>query len=543
MEPKSLSQYYDDIKSGVGRDELSLGPNAQIVDISKIGAKDKWNTLVQQKATDLKDKCRKRLIIDIYTKILPLDDEYKDRNKGVMNHDVDSMLATKDMTPTQYFTTAYQNTKAPLLEFVLRATDNIARSYIEEADEIFKKAEEDKVNPVVPDTDEVEEQIVEVEKDAEYEDFVNNLKKKTVNKIVDDISDLINDKKEGEEISFEPKQESSTVGICMNYLQKQYMESEDVDNDMMIAEAIRESTLNQMDFIFKFPNREIKLFESMIRYGNGYVINESANSKISPSGKVDKKFVDRIIKEYFKETSIEGAGFSVSKLNPSKDDLFISKIGGKPYLPKDHKYANNKAAMIIQINLSDIPKLGLLPRNGILQVWMDIDKSHKISVIYHSKISRNKNDLIMDFKYTTVSDEIIKDDSFPVHGVYGLSSNGKGLVHLDLDAGSKIIDRIINKQSGGKYKSRKALPKEIDMQIYTVVKRSNKPKGVLHLLGNPVKGGNNKQLLFELDRWVDPAEGDYRFPNNDNAVLQIFIDKGRLNKLDFSSITSNTIQL
>lgn len=546
MEPKSLSQFYDDIKAGTGRDELSVAPGSQTVDMSKPNARDQWNNIIQKKANELKDKCRARLIVDIYTKILPLDDEFKARNGGILDKDVQSMLTGKGYTPTQYFTTAYESTKAPLLEFVLRATDNIAKAYIEEAEETFKKAEEDKVDPVVPNTDDVEDQVVEVQKDAEYSNFIDALKQKTVNKIVDDISELINDRKEKEAISFEPKQESSQVAICMDHLQKQFMESTNIDRDELIGLSIRESTLNQMDYVFKFPNGEIKLFESAIRYGKGYVINEAAKKDSSPSSS-PKGLVDKIVKEFIKLSGVNAIGFEFKKIKQENDDVFMSKIGGVPYLPKDHPYVNKKAVMIIQINLGDIPKTGLLPKKGILQVWMDVSKSHKISVVYHSTITRSKSNIISDMKYTTTSPDIMNDKTFPIYGVYKLNVKSSGIQcgYLGSEPNKdRNLNQAISTVSNAEYKVYGDLPKEVSSNIYNKLKKEySKIGGVLQLLGNKnAVSENNKQLLFKLDRFASVTEDDWRFPEG-QEILQIFIDKNKLNNLDFSHISYDIKQV
>lgn len=277
METKSLTQYYDDIKSGTGKSEIDpVSLNDNMVDISKPNGINLWNTKINNNVDKIRTNCRKRIILDIYAKILPLDDDYKDRNSKVVTMDVDNMLKQKNMDSNQYFKSAFESTKAPLLEFVLRATDRIAKAYLEEANEVLKDAKDKNENPVIPDTDEAENQVVDITSDNEYENFVDKLKKKTVDKIVNDISGIIKDKKETEKMTFEPKQES-TIGICMDYLQKNINES--VDNnqrDLLMALSIREATLNQLDIVFNQPNKELKLFESMIRYGKGYIINESA---------------------------------------------------------------------------------------------------------------------------------------------------------------------------------------------------------------------------------------------------------------------------
>ena len=66
---------------------------------------------------------------------------------------------------------------------------------MEEQEEILKDAQEKDINvpdPKEPTTDDedIENSLVDIKQDTEYEDFVDQLKKKTVDKIVNDISKI-----------------------------------------------------------------------------------------------------------------------------------------------------------------------------------------------------------------------------------------------------------------------------------------------------------------------------------------------------------------
>ena len=241
----------------------------------------------------LKDKCRKHIILDIYCKILPLDKEYIDGHHGQMCNDVDCMLDKKGMSATQYLTSCYESTNAPLLEFILRSTDAIGKSYMEAAEETLKNAQENDAkltDPKEPDTEDedVKGQLVDIKKDPEYESFIDKLKQKTINKIVSDVSKIIADKKEEKEMTFDTDPapidaevaEESAVGVGMNYLQKnlwnEKKEFDESKQEEMIGMAIREATQHQFDVVFKQPMAEFREFVSMIRFGKGIVINENA---------------------------------------------------------------------------------------------------------------------------------------------------------------------------------------------------------------------------------------------------------------------------
>ena len=196
-----LLQSYDEIKAGSKAVPLSTNPMTSIGPGNPTLA---WKNQVNTGAENLKDECVKRLIIDIYCKVLPLDSSYIQGNQGLMRQDIDNMLATKGMTPRQYITSAHEKTKAPLLEFILRSCDNIGKWFVEEAEEIRKDGEKAGINPPVPDEKNVVEDeetmgaLIDIQKDDDYGSFVDMLKKRTVEKIVDDISELIVQTKTGD---------------------------------------------------------------------------------------------------------------------------------------------------------------------------------------------------------------------------------------------------------------------------------------------------------------------------------------------------------
>ena len=169
----------------------------------------------------------------------------------------------------------------------MRATDLIARQYLKEAEEEIKDAKENGVsNPEVKepsiDDQEVQDQLVDLKKDSEYKTFVDELKAKTVNKIVNDVSALIDDKKDESDMTFDPvkKDEApvaeSTFMVGMDYLQKKMGASiNESVQDEMIGLAIRESTLNIIDLVFNQKSGQFNEFASRIRWGKGVLINES----------------------------------------------------------------------------------------------------------------------------------------------------------------------------------------------------------------------------------------------------------------------------
>lgn len=282
MEPNSLSKFYDDLKSNLNR------PEEQPVPAVPSFAKDQqifhFRKMYNDHANGLKDKCCKHLLLDIYMKCLPLDDDWKDGHVGIMKQDIDSMLAAKGATPTQYLTSAYESTKAPMLEYVLRSVDKIAELYMKEAEEELQDAEKDGINidePKKPSTDDqdVSSQLVDITDDTDYTTFVDTLKKKTIDKIVADVSELIDGEKEKNDMTFDTSDTTTTESAvipCMNYISKRMMqEGVDADNEEALCLSIREATMYEICRSFKMVKTYTE-FTNVISYGKGILINESA---------------------------------------------------------------------------------------------------------------------------------------------------------------------------------------------------------------------------------------------------------------------------
>lgn len=307
MNAGSLSNFYDELKDELKKNDSSSYPNMMKVGVGNVGLNHpgaiRWRNIAAKECDKLKDNCRKHILLDIYCKIIPLDDDYVQGNMGKMKSDIDAMLASKGMTATQYITSGYDQTKAPLLEYILRSTDMIGRQFMEESDKTLKDAQEKGIEvpePIAPTEDDkdIENQLVDIKDDNEYSSFINKLKEKTINKIVKDVSDIINDKKEEKKMTFDPKpiadeeaEMESTVSIALNYLNQKLM-TESIDEGItpsiqeeILGYAIREATLNQMDLVFNQKGSDFKSFASAIRYGKGALVNESAVSFIVESVK------------------------------------------------------------------------------------------------------------------------------------------------------------------------------------------------------------------------------------------------------------------
>lgn len=322
MEPENLSAFYADLKSRLNSDKGATAPNGPVTPIagpgapsSNMGATMPLDVALHRKMVHhcdkLKDDCRKHILLDIYVKILPCDDDFKCKHMGMMHHDIDCMLKNKGMSATQYLTSCSEATKAPLLEFIMRSTDMIGKQYMEDttaginADKENGIATPEVKEPSVNDAD-VQDQLVDIKKDPEYETFVDKLKEKTVKKIVDDVSKIIADKKDEEKMTFDTSTPAnaavaeSVVGVGMDYMTNHFgKQMENIDSDELLGIAIREATLNQLDVVFRQKSGEFNEFASRIRWGKGVLINESTiDEYFSESTNRDENDIESIYNEY-----------------------------------------------------------------------------------------------------------------------------------------------------------------------------------------------------------------------------------------------------
>ena len=162
----------------------------------------------------IKDKCCKKIILDIYCKIIPLDNHFVKHHHGLMSQDVDNFLAKKGMDGYSYMTAAKESTKAPLLSYLLNIAEAASYAYYEAAAKEKKENGEKGIHlppkdPTIADEEKVDEQLVDAKNDLEYKEFIHTLKKKTMDKIVNDVSNLISDKKDEKNMTFDPKKGQS----------------------------------------------------------------------------------------------------------------------------------------------------------------------------------------------------------------------------------------------------------------------------------------------------------------------------------------------
>ena len=119
-------------------------------------------------------------------------------------------------------------------------------------------------------------------------------------------------------------------------------------------------------------------------------------------------------------------------LSDDKPNLFQSKFGGVPYLPKDVEAPKNKKneqlTLLAQINIEELPKNNIYPmEEGILQFWIlnddvlgldyDTHLGDGFKVVYYKEIDKSVTEEVLE-KYKPYKDE---DSYFPIENEFSLS--------------------------------------------------------------------------------------------------------------------------
>ncbi len=120
-------------------------------------------------------------------------------------------------------------------------------------------------------------------------------------------------------------------------------------------------------------------------------------------------------------------------LSDDKANLFQSKFGGIPYLPKNVGAPKNKEneqlTLLAQINIEELPKNNIYPmEEGILQFWIlnddvlgldyDTHLGNGFKVVYYKDIDKSVTEEEVLGKYKPYKNE---DSYFPVEGEFSLS--------------------------------------------------------------------------------------------------------------------------
>lgn len=145
-------------------------------------------------------------------------------------------------------------------------------------------------------------------------------------------------------------------------------------------------------------------------------------------------------------------------LSDEKPNLFQSKFGGVPYLPKDKEVPKNKEneqlTLLAQINIDELPENNIYPmKEGILQFWIlnddilgldyDTHLGNGFKVVYYKEIDKSVTEEEILEKYKPYKDE---DSYFPIEGEFSLNFKlTDGYFSDSNDDFREIVDREMKK--------------------------------------------------------------------------------------------------
>lgn len=145
-------------------------------------------------------------------------------------------------------------------------------------------------------------------------------------------------------------------------------------------------------------------------------------------------------------------------LSDEKPNLFQSKFGGVPYLPKDKEVPKNKEneqlTLLAQINIDELPENNIYPmKEGILQFWIlnddilgldyDTHLGDGYKIIYYKEIDKSVTEEEILEKYKPYKDE---DSYFPIEGEFSLNFKlTDGYFSDSNDDFREIVDREMKK--------------------------------------------------------------------------------------------------
>jgi hypothetical protein len=275
-----LKDIYADLSKGADPVETNLksGPNVVPVQRTSVMGPSvgQARQQINRNCNDYQEDLSKNIVTDIYTKALPFDQEYKDGNKGQIAADIDVFLKGKDTTAFNYIKSACEKTGSPLLEMILKN--------IHEAVEIYREEAEKEIDPKAPAAipppveEALEEPLQDTKDDIEYKTFEDRLKKKLMKKIVDDISEIIDDRKTENNLSFNVNKNESCFQHCISFMSEKTLQAggKFEATDEVLGLAIRESTLHELDVLFRFDNGDNKMFERRLRASRGILLTEAS---------------------------------------------------------------------------------------------------------------------------------------------------------------------------------------------------------------------------------------------------------------------------
>ena len=255
-------------------------------------------------------------------------------------------------------------------------------------------------------------------------------------------------------------------------------------------------------------------------------------------------------------------------LSDDKPNLFQSKFGGVPYLPKDMEVPKNKEneqfTLLAQINIEELPKNNIYPmEEGMLQFWIlnddvlgldyDTHLGNGFKVVYYKEIDKSVTEEEVLEKYKPYKDE---DSYFPIEGEFSLNFKlTDGYFSDSNDDFREIVDREMKKfhiENKEKYKEILKVYNDKEYlsywDIWDILEEDKEIGGKLFEAGHKIGGfpnftqsdirkiGDYEILLLQID-----SEGTEKneIMWGDCGVANFFIREKDLKELNFDKVIYN----
>ena len=255
-------------------------------------------------------------------------------------------------------------------------------------------------------------------------------------------------------------------------------------------------------------------------------------------------------------------------LSDDKPNLFQSKFGGVPYLPKDVEVPKNKEneqlTLLAQINIEELPKNNIYPmEEGMLQFWIlnddvlgldyDTHLGDGFKVVYYKEIDKSVTEEEVLEKYKPYKDE---DSYFPIEGEFSLNFKlTDGYFSDSNDDFGEIVDREMKKfhiENKEKYKEILKVYNDKEYlsywDIWDILEEDKEIGGKLFEAGHKIGGfpnftqsdirkiGDYEILLLQID-----SEGTEKneIMWGDCGIANFFIREKDLKELNFDKVIYN----
>ena len=256
-------------------------------------------------------------------------------------------------------------------------------------------------------------------------------------------------------------------------------------------------------------------------------------------------------------------------LSDDKPNLFQSKFGGVPYLPKDMEVPKNKEneqfTLLAQINIEELPKNNIYPmEEGMLQFWIlnddvlgldyDTHLGNGFKVVYYKDIDKSVTEEEILEKYNPYKDE---DSYFPIEGEFSLSFKlTDGYCTASDDRFSKLFIKEIEKfekEKGEEYKEifekykKNNIGYNICYDFYEIFEEdknlNDKLFGAGHKIGgypdytqNDIRDEEYEILLLQIDS-EETEKNEIIW--GDCGIANFFIREKDLKELNFDKVIYN----